>query len=94
MIRPHADLFDVRVPIDRVDEHVADGRASGVERDPTAASRRVAGKPPDRGRLVVCDLGQADIVEPLAREAFDLSKGGAVFGRSGADGARARGVFL
>jgi hypothetical protein len=86
MIRPDAHLLYVRVAIDLVHNHVADGLPGLVDGNPAPSRNRVVSKGIDRRRLVIGNVGQADIPEPLARQAFDHLQGRCVTGQAWTDG--------
>jgi len=52
-----ARLLDVRVPVDNIDEHVADRETHVVDGDPAPPGARVTGQAFHRGRLVIGDVG-------------------------------------
>jgi hypothetical protein len=73
MSRVDAHLLDMGVPIDGIDQHVADRAAGIVDCDPAAPMLGVAGQDVEGWRLVVRDLGQPDVTEPLPGEPLDSS---------------------
>jgi hypothetical protein len=59
------------VPVDQIDEDVADRLAGVADRHPRPAVVRVAGQHLHGGGFVVGDLGHADVSKPLPGQPFD-----------------------
>ena len=73
VLRMHADLLDVHGAVDVIDQHVADGSIRLVDGHPRPTSSRCVEQLRRAGRLVVGDLGHADVAEPLPRRHFDAA---------------------
>ncbi len=80
-----AHLFDVRVPIEIVDQQVSDGSVIGADCDPAAPEVRVSDEVLDGVRFVVSDVIQADAPEPLPGAALDLAQPRCLFGTGDSD---------
>ena len=84
MIRTDAQLLHMSGPINDVDENVTEGLIGSVGCHPTTSCSGVAVEYTDRRWLVIDDITQAHVLEPLTCQLLDLPEHGsfAPLGRS------------
>jgi hypothetical protein len=82
VFRLDADLFDVREPVDLIDEQVANRSVILIDRNPAAPGVHILDELFDRPWFIVGNVVQSDAAELLTGAAFDHTKGRGFFGTS------------